>query len=138
MKTKHSPFLAILFACITSLTGCTRNNGGEEELYGQWHLMSIDCEGMDIEDYSGNIYWSFQSTTIEIKEVRAYNEVNKNYGNFHLADETLFIDFSYPDFMPPAILGLPRQAELQVLKITGGEMVLAYGSPAVIYHFKRW
>lgn len=138
MKTKRLTYTLLLLCCIAALAGCTRNNGGEADFYGQWHLMSMEREGKDVAGYDGNVYWSFQSSTIDMKEVLPHNAPRSNYGNYRVIDETLYIDFSCPDFMPPAILGLPRQAELQIIELSGGRMTLAYGSPATVYRFKRW
>lgn len=128
----------LLFAAVLTLQGCTHNDGGPHELYGQWKLMSMEKDGINVPGYTGNIFWSFQSSTIEMKEVKFMNEVSRNFGNFRLTDQTLYLSFPYDDFIPPVILGLPREAEMEVVSLKGSEMILSYGTPATFYTFHRW
>lgn len=39
--------------------------------------------------------------------------------------------------MPP-LVNIPRQCEMQVVRLKGKEMVLATGNPATMYYFKKW
>lgn len=133
MKSTKYIMLALLSLL---LCACTRNDGDIGRLFGQWKLVSISRGGIDDTAYAGNIYWSFQNSTIEMKEVTADHVSYNTFGNWHEGDSTLFL--SFPDNAPNHHTGLPREAELQIIKLDGGTMVLSYGDPATIYTFKKW
>ena len=127
-----------VIAILLMTCACTRNDGNIGYLFGQWKLVSMTTDGVDIPNYKGNVYWSFQNTTIEMKVVIETGEVYQTFGNFKEMDNTLFLNFPDEDFPPRPITGLPRECELQVIKLTGGEMILSYGDPATIYTFRKW
>lgn len=136
MKTlRYTLSLALLL--ITALS-CTHNNGDIGNQFGQWKLVTMTRAGVDDADYKGNIFWSFQNTTIEIKEVAANHEVWQTFGNYRLEDATLFLSFPDEDRPPRPVLGLPRECELQVVRLKGGEMVLYYPENETTYTFRRW
>ena len=130
--------LIILTAIILTLGACTRNDGNIGKQFGLWKLESITRDGADDPAYRGNIYWSFQNSTIEMKEVVAEHEAYQAFGTYRIADNTLFLSFTDPDFPPRPATGLPRECELQILKLTDSAMVLSYGEPATIYTFRKW
>lgn len=130
--------IILVVAVLVLSAGCTRNNGDIGKLFGQWQLMSMEREGETVPDYQGNVYWSFQNTTIEMKEVVGGHEYYQSFGNFRVSDNTLFLSFPDKDFKPNPITGLERESALQIIKLTGGEMILGYGDPATIYRFRKW
>lgn len=123
---------------MTLILSCTRNDGAIGKQFGQWKLVSISRDGTDDPSYGGNIYWSFQSSTIEMKEVMAEHEVYQTFGSYSLTDNTLRLSFPDSSFPPRPATGLPRECELQVIRLDGGSMVLGYGEPAIIYTFRKW
>lgn len=127
-----------LFLLVMTLSACTHNDGDIGNIFGQWKLVAMTTDGVDNPDYKGNVFWSFQNTTIEIKEVNEPGEVYQSFGNFKEMDNTLFLDFADDKYPPRPIVGLPAQSELQIIKLTGGEMILSYGDPATIYTFRKW
>ena len=72
----------LLFAAVLTLQGCTHNDGGPHELYGQWKLMSMEKDGINVPGYTGNIFWSFQSSTIEMKEVKIHERSKSQFRKF--------------------------------------------------------
>lgn len=125
MRTKFIVSYIALFILMAA-AGCTRNDGNIGKQFGQWKLVSITRQGVDEPSYKGNVYWSFQNSTIEIKERTPQNDVWHSFGNYRIADETLFLSFPDEEFPPRQVLGLPRESELQILELTGGRMVLYY------------
>lgn len=121
---------------LITLLSCTRNNGGDSRLYGCWKLQRISRAGVDDAAYQGNIFWKFQNQTIEMQQVNELHNSLQTFGNYRLADETLFL--SFPDAERPPFLGLTRECEFQIVELTGKEMVLATGYPATMYYFKKW
>lgn len=130
--------LALTLMLFLLCQACTRNDGNIGKQFGQWKLVTISENGTDRADYDGNIYWSFQNTTIEMKQVMPEHITYQTFGNYRIADNTLFISFPDKDFKPLPTLGLPREAELQIVRLTGSDMVLTYGDPAVTFTFKKW
>lgn len=121
---------------LVTLLSCTRNNGGESRLYGNWKLERISRAGVDDPAYEGNMFWKFQNQTIEMLEVKDLHGSRQTFGNYRLADQTLFL--SFPDPERPPFLSLPRECELQVVELKGKSMVLSTGYPATMYYFKKW
>lgn len=132
MKQLTLLFLTALFA----LGACTRNDGGVSDLYGQWQLTGVERDGISDTDYKGGVYWSFQNATIEMKQTYPDHSYFQTFGNYRVADATLFLDF--PDERYAPLLGLPRQAELQIVRLHGSQLILAYGDPATVYTFRKW
>lgn len=140
MKGRSILFLTALLL-LPFLSGCTRNDGNIGKQFGQWKLVSITRDGVDDQRYGGNIYWSFQSSTIEIKETTPHKDVWHSFGNYRIADETLFLSFPDKDFPPRPALGLPREAELQIVKFTTGIMILYYNDGndgGITYTLHKW
>jgi len=135
--------LILLMAVILPLVvSCTHNNGDIGTIFGLWKIVSVDYSSdTDKSDYEGNIFWAFQSTTIKEIKVLESNETKDVYGNYRLYDNTLFLDFPDDIYEPLSDLGLPRQCELQVIKMTGNEMVFEYqpeDENTITYTLKKW
>ncbi|MCM1319279.1 MAG: lipocalin-like domain-containing protein [Muribaculaceae bacterium] len=134
---KYLKYFTVIFIALL-LCSCTRNDGDIGSLFGQWKLESMTTDSKEKTDYKGNIFWSFQNTTVEMKEVIEPGEVYQTFGNFKVMDNTMFLSFPDADFPPRPVLGLPRDCEMQIIKISGGELILSYGDPATIFTFRKW
>lgn len=128
----------MLLIAVLLPAGCTHNNGDIGGLFGQWQLVSMESEGKDSPEYQGNIFWSFQNSTIEMKEMAAHHEMYRTFGNYSVDDGKLCLSFPDRDFPPNPKTGLPRECVLQIIRHTGGELILSYGEPATIYRFRKW
>lgn len=128
MKRIFTYMILPLLTVILLLSGCTRNNGNIGKQFGQWKVTSIVTDGTPDETYQGNMFWSFQSTTVEIKYVNQNHETVTTFGNYRIMDDTLFITFPDEDRQPPQGLGLKPYIEnpLQIVRLTGSEMILAF------------
>jgi len=133
--TKYALIICFALLLLTFLS-CTRNDGGEAQLYGQWKLQRVERDGVTDDSYAGDIFWKFQNKTIEMQQMLPLHENVATFGNYRLSDGTLYL--SFPDEQYPPLLSLPRQCELRVVRLKGGEMVLATGEPATMFYFKRW
>ncbi len=123
------------------LTSCTHNNGDIGQLFGKWKLTSIVADGAPQPVYNGNIFWSFQSSTINMQVVSEHHDVYNVFGNWRLEDEALTLDFSDPQMPPPAELGLPASAHLQVLHLSHNKAEFIYYSTdntTITYTLKKW
>ena len=121
---------------------CTHNGGPSGPLYGRWILKNIEAEGMEAPAQTGQIYWSFQHGVIEMQRDNGNFSVSTRYGNFRLDDNTLFLDFPEEHEEPVfPETGLALENRLQVLKLTGKEMVLLYQprqDASLTYYFRKW
>lgn len=133
--TKYVLIISVGLILLT-LFSCTHNNGGEAKLYGQWKLVRITNNGIDDTDYEGDIFWRFQNKTVEMRQVLPNHSYRATFGNYRMADQTIFL--SFPDDDMPPLLSLPRDTEWGIVKLSGSEMVLQRGEPASIYYFKKW
>lgn len=88
MTTKYVLIIS-LGLILLSLFSCTRNNGGESQLYGQWKLQRIVIDGKEDTDYQGNMFWKFQNKTIEMLLVTQEHDQVHSFGNYRLTDNTL-------------------------------------------------
>lgn len=95
MKTLATTLLAII---LLASGACTRNDGDIGKQFGQWKLVSISRDGADDPSYKGNIYWSFQNSTIEMKEVTDEHEAYQAFGSYRISDNTMFLSFTDPGF----------------------------------------
>lgn len=134
---KH--ILAIALTCLLTISvSCTHNDGDIGPIFGQWKLISMQCEGTDIVGVKDLVYWSFQAQTIETKEVAEPHTIYRSYGNYRLQDGTLLISFPDAAFPPRPYGMLPREAAMKVLELSHSRMVLAHGDPDTIYTFHKW
>ena len=139
---KHVISLGIIVSFyLLTLSGC-QNNGDIGDLYGQWKIIRIECEG-DASlpgEYENNIFWSFQNQTICVTGVWEYYN-SLDYGNWRIEDNTFFYSFPDKEFAPPVILSLPREGKLQIVKLTGSEFILTYHpdlDSSITYYLKKW
>lgn len=49
---------------LLTLASCTHNNGDIGPLFGQWKVTSIDIDEKPMEDYKGNLFFSFQNDVV--------------------------------------------------------------------------
>lgn len=148
MKTK-SVFLILIFGLTILLNGCTTNNGDIGDMFGQWRLTEVmhNDDGSADGTYSGNMFWSFQNTTVEIKQIESNNVYVQTYGNFYVEDETLTLTFPDDKFPAPSILGTGKEYKLQIISLDKSHMTLGFDSrssseegygASTILKFKKW
>ena len=136
------PAIALLI-WLALTPGCTTNNGDIGPIAGQWQLTAVDT---DIPEYKvdtddGKIYWWFQNTTIHMYQLSDDHFEDNRFGNYHLDDNTLFLDFPDEGSYGEPLMGLPRQCELQLLRLDGKQLELMYhptDDSQVVYHFRKW
>lgn len=121
--------------------GCTSNNGNIGEIFGQWKLERIDTQGMTTDPTPGlTMTWAFQNTTVRVLQMTDAHQYRESYGNFRIADETLFLDFADEDY-PMLIPDIPRQSEWQILHLDKSKLTVRYQDPdesSMIWYFKKW
>lgn len=131
----------VVLCIITMLSSCTHNNGDIGPVFGTWKLIAADCEGMDNPAEGKDMFWSFQNETIRIDlQSGPHDDLHSSYGNFRLADDTLFL--SFPDKENPMPLPeFPADSEWQLLRLTRSELIVAYAfseQQKVTFTFRKW
>lgn len=90
--------LVALVAAIA--TGCTHNNGDIGRWFGLWRVVSITVNGSNNGNYTGNIFFAFQSTTFEQKKVNDDHGVAQMIGEWREDGDALIITFPYDRYYP--------------------------------------
>ncbi len=146
MKHKFTQLIFLsVFALICDfiLAGCTHNNGDIGSLFGTWKLKEIRIDNEKDTGYDGSVFWAFQSSTIRMTKIRPYHDRDEVYGSWRLEDNTLFLDFPDEQYAPIPDTMLPRQSELQLLRMSHSSMTLMYTENnaegrQIIYEFQKW
>lgn len=139
MKKSLHTLLALLAGCL--FVACTHNNGNIGSIFGKWKLVAISAENADPPQIDGTMFWSFQNSTIEMQLLGNHQEESRTYGNWRVADQTLFLDFPDADMPPIPACGLPNQAELQILNSIDNKMILVFHpsqSQSITYSFVKY
>ena len=121
--------------------GCTQNNGHIGKIFGNWKFEKAEYNGVDDWDIAYPMYWAFQNTTFRSLYLNSEPEGESAYGNFRLADNTLFLEFPDTIYLSSLPLPIPRQTEWNVLRLTSSEMTLQYNpeiNQSVTLQFKKW
>jgi len=143
MKEKILKYMVLLLLPVLA-TECTHNNGDIGHLFGQWKLDEVLINGEPLPDYEGNVYWSFQNSTICLNIVNERESSLRCYGNWREADNTLFVDFpdnSNQDYHALQAILMSRNTELKIIESSGGRMVLQNSPDAntvITYKFRKW
>lgn len=127
MKTRYliHSLLGLMLALFL-VTSCTHNNGDIGEQFGQWKLMRIERNGVVDDTYGGNMFWSFQSSTIEMKIVALDHSTRNTFGNYNIENGLMHISFPDDDRTPPDGLGLTRDNDLKIVTLSDSRMTLSY------------
>ncbi|MBQ4344614.1 MAG: lipocalin-like domain-containing protein [Muribaculaceae bacterium] len=149
MKTIKIIFCLLVIFII--LPSCTRNDGNIGDYFGRWKLEKITLDG-DVRVYKyNNIFWSFQSSIIEMDEVNElYHSKISHYGSWFVEDDSLVLDFGHCDndsepgkneYAPISGMFLENGINmLDVILLSGSEMHLRYdkGEYVVDYYLIKW
>lgn len=124
--------------------GCTHNNGNIGNFFGQWKLTDIIINDESLPDYEGNVYWSFQNSTINIKEINS-NHIAKNcYGNWKEYNGNMVVDFpdnNEQDYTALHTIKLGRLSELEIIVENNRHMILKYipnSKTNIVYKFDKF
>lgn len=141
-------YILLISLCICSLLGaCTHNDGDIGYFFGQWKLVEITADDKVLESYGGNMFWSFQSSTIEVKTIGENHVATQSFGDFRNADNTLFLSFPDTKYPPPYFFGNLREIECQIVHIDHKTMTLSFVAPqassqgygaTLLLKFKKW
>ena len=140
MKMKNFK-LYMLCLLVALMASCTRNDGDIGELYGMWRVTAIVKDGEVVKDYSGTLYFEFQSSVHIQKYVyEDRHERDDRAAMWRYQGEDVILEFV--DFDPVEITGMQKGLSLvKVEECTGSNMVMSYESPEneqYRYLLKKW
>ena len=143
MKSTIARLTTILIVGICLLTGCTHNNGDIGPFFGKWKLERMTVNTEEVADYEGNIFWSYQSSTISMTRVIDPTSSFITYGNWEVDEDYTVMHISFPDKIhaPLPETYLLRESTIDIIKIKGSEMILQYDSASkglITYYFVKW
>lgn len=140
MKNKAIKYL-LLTIMIGVCSGCTHNNGDIGPLFGKWKLTEISIDGNIDNGYGGNIFWSFQSSTVNMIKVSEHHQTKATYGSWTQTDDILTISFPDEDFSPMEELNLKTVNDFNIIKLSGSQMTLRSvdnDDATTEYKFQKW
>ena len=129
---------------IVLLTACTRNDGNIGELYGMWRVATIEVGDEPLKDYSGTIYFEFQSNVFCQKQVNELNHNNDDrFASWHYqSTDEIILDFSDYRYIPFATTGMQKGQNLvKIEKCKGKDLEMSYEAPEGTYYrykLKKW
>lgn len=131
--------LALLAAATLS---CTHNNGDIGVWFGLWRVEQLTVNGHNDRDYAGNIYFGFQSTTVEQKLVHDNHSVSQMFGEWKEEGDILSITFPDPRYWPidGFLRGNGEENRLTVQHLDGKHIALTFITPnddTVIYNLVK-
>lgn len=122
---------------------CVQNDGRIGDWFGTWRLESITIDGTPAPDYAPPyLIWKFQSSVIQILQPDDV-EHTAGYciGTWEQVDKDLRLNFTWHIGTPPDVTLLAPESNLEILKLTGGEIHLRYitsDGRTVLYVLKKW
>lgn len=121
--------------------GCTQNGGHIGKLFGRWHLERIEANDMEAPVQTGEMFWAFQSDLCQMMIDRGEHTFSETFALYTLDDNTMRLNFAEERYKPFPETGLARENSLQVLKLTGKEMILLYHptpESSLTYYLRKW
>ena len=143
----------ILFAIAATaiIAACTHNDGNIGDWFGAWKLREITINGTPDAAYGGNMFWKFQSATIEICVLDEYHGRTDSWGSWEevtsSSGKVLRLNFTHSDndhpvgsskYSPPKVTHLPAAtiSDLDVLQLNSKNLHLRYVAPdATVYEY---
>lgn len=92
--------MAIAAVVALVAAGCTHNNGDIGRWFGLWKVENITVNGSNDSNYTGNIFFAFQNTTFEQKQVHADQGVTQMIGEWREEGDMLTITFPFDRYYP--------------------------------------
>lgn len=101
MKTLNTIALSLLLL----LAACTHNDGDIGPWFGLWHLESIECDGVKVDDYQQDVFFAFQSSVFQMQRVDGMHTTEQTFAQWTTEGQMLTIAFVDTRFAP--LTGLP-------------------------------
>lgn len=76
------------------LSACTQNNGNIGMWFGHWKVTEITINGTSVDNYSGNVFFSFQNKVFAQMEKNG-EAYDQQFANFEDCGDHIIITFPY-------------------------------------------
>ena len=76
------------------LSACTQNNGNIGMWFGHWKVTEITINGTSVDNYSGNVFFSFQNKVFAQMEKNG-EAYDQRFANFEDCGDHIIITFPY-------------------------------------------
>lgn len=135
-------YLIVILASL--LSACTRNDGDIGELFGMWRVVAIEVNDVELNDYSGTLYFEFQSGVYCQKLVNeSLHTCDDQYASWcYQSKDEVVVDFSDNRYAPISITGMQSGKNLLVIEsCSGSDMIMCYKAPnekKYTYMLKKW
>lgn len=131
----------VLCLFVALMASCTRNDGDIGKVWGTWRVTAIEKDGVPVSEYTGTLYFQFQSSVYIQKYVdEASHGRDDRAASWYYQGEDVVVDFV--DFDPVEITGMQAgQSLLKVESYSDKDMVMSYESPENVkyrYLLKKW
>ncbi|MBE6310318.1 MAG: hypothetical protein E7080_04620 [Bacteroidales bacterium] len=134
----------LIVILVSLLSACTRNDGDIGELFGMWRVVAIEVNDVELNDYSGTLYFEFQSGVYCQKLVNESLHIcDDQYASwYYQSKDEVVVDFSDNRYAPISITGMQSGKNLLVIEnCSGSDMKLLYNDPNEVkytYILKKW
>lgn len=137
----------LIFALIVFVgQSCTRNDGDIGPIWGMWRVSSMEINGAEVEDYSGTLYFCFQSSVHVQKYINEETHgKTEGYASWKYVGDDILVNFSgvkEGGHIPLAISGMQVGDNLvEVLYFKDDKMNLRYETPEGVvytYYLIKW
>lgn len=93
-KTISKIIAASILFILLSMSTCTQNNGNIGIWFGHWKVTDILINGAPVDNYSGNVFFSFQSKVFA--QMQKWGEAyDQRFANFEDCGDHIIITFPY-------------------------------------------
>lgn len=133
---------AIALLLVIVATACTHNDGDIGPWFGLWRVERLTVDGKNDRDYTGNLFFAFQNTTVEQKMVHEDHTVTKMFGEWSESGNVLTITFPDARYWPidGYLLGNGEPNSLAVEHVDGKHINLTLITPkgkTVVYRLVK-
>lgn len=111
--------LIISLLSIVLLSGCMHNNGDIGNYFGTWHVESISVDDESDLNYSGNIFFQFQSDVVRLVENRGNNDLTEFFGTWVDNGADIVLNFGYKVDTESDVYNIPS-----VTRLVKGENII--------------
>lgn len=143
MKRKLSRAIAAVLTAIVAITVTScENNGDIGDLYATWNLERVTIDGVDDQDYNGDVSWSFQSNLLWMIAVLDHEQTESCYASWELQDDgkVMTLDLSRGYLSALASLPWGSTVSLEVVTHTSDTLTLKYvnnSNQTLVYYLKK-
>ena len=130
-------------ACLWFTISCTHNNGDIGTWFGTWKVTQIDRNSEKLTSYEGNVFFLFQSTVFELRELEENHNMTETFGQWSENGDMLTISFPDTNYQPSyfmTIKGFTATNHFKIVSRSSTHVTLQIEAPngTFTYYLKKW